>query len=142
MGFEAIQCPNCSSTKMEVGSTVKITSAEHDNLSTWTFEGSYQLVRCMHGRCCNCGMVVDTITQEIPIQFTSVRCPKCDSAEHMKGKAPHFKLKDQAYEFRTSFSCSSCNKKYKMRKTLKNVWSLVSFKVSPKGVEIEVDGGN
>ena len=135
--FEVVQCPMCKSTAMEVGETLTLESFDRKDSSSWGVGGEVRLIRCFHGRCCNCGSILDTIKQAIPVQCPSLRCPTCGNAERIKCDIQELKLIGAAYKFVIVAACTHCRWITRFTKLLKGIWSVTRIKIGVTGIEIE-----
>ena len=137
--FDPMQCPSCGSSDVQMGQTVSVGKIKKISESAWQADGKVKLVRCLHGLCRNCGLVFDAIKQDIPVQFSSLRCPTCDKAKDLKGEILELEQTGEAYKFVAVFTCAHCGKRKAVKKVLKYLWSIVRVKVSLTGVELELD---
>jgi hypothetical protein len=124
---------------MEVGQTVSVKKLTANSETSWQADGAVKLIRCLHGRCCNCGMVLDAIKQEVPVQFIGILCRKCKKADHLDCETQMIELEAGTYKFSAVLTCSRCAKVSKVWKLLKKLWSVTSLKVSITGIEVAFD---
>lgn len=135
--FQGVQCPKCKSTTMELGESLVLESLKRADAASWLVGGQVQLLRCMHGRCCNCGMVLDAIQQAVPVRFDTLSCPRCRKSKHLRCEINELELRNGAYRFSVSLNCAACKWMRRCGKLLKGLWSITRVKISIAGIELE-----
>jgi hypothetical protein len=141
--FSPIPCPKCRSTAMEVGPTVSLVSSKtKSDEPGWLTTGNVRLIRCFHGRCCNCGYEAEAIRQEIPIRYVNEKCPKCGESSQFTCEVEELQLEGESYRFSAIVRCLHCKRQSRFSKALRKLWSIAKLKVSAFGVEVEVSGNS
>src|SRR4051812_42158458 len=80
-----VHCPACGRAEVDTTDAVEVQAFEADD-DRWVLTGRMQLRYCVHGRCRNCGNAYDIVSKDIPVQYSSLPCPRCDKRDHLACK--------------------------------------------------------
>jgi|ERR1700722_10619718 len=129
-------CPPCSLLRPrgradDVYPRATVTSAKIVDES-WVAQGHIEIEG---SHCPLCANTLRAIERAIPIQCEGFSCPVCHTAEHLTFDVTN--VDHNELVFTATIGCTTCKKKRKLSKMLKELFSMLTIKVGPLGLPVK-----
>jgi len=105
----------------------------------WAIGGTIKLQYCAHNKCKNCGNLFDDVRKAIPVNYPSMNCQECGSAEYLKCRIKNLSQDGKNFTFQAIVQCKNCRLPKRIQRALRSMWSVIAVTVTLGGISLDVE---
>ena len=125
-------CHSCQKPESRHIRDFKITELLSESDVVWTAKGIGA-----KGRCPSCGAVLYSVRARLPIEFSNIPCPQCQSIEGYKFTVKCVRQSGDSFEFVASVTCQKCSAKSVFRRLTEGIRRIRGITLGPFGLNFD-----
>lgn len=125
-------CPHCVRALNDHPS-VSVSVIEQLDNNGWNLSGTGKTQE----HCRYCSQIYDALILAIPIQCSSLTCPRCGKTNKLRCIVRTVEKQGADFTFQAEIICSKCKTINTIKEMLKNILNIKRIKVGPDGISIE-----